>query len=82
MNIQTVAKNLRKTIADKEKMLAHMNEYRVYASTGQVMVHNATVEFLKINIDELKKILANVETCCEKAIKNISELKNERRRTM
>jgi hypothetical protein len=63
MNIQTVITNLRNTIAGKEKMLTHMNEYRVYASEGQVMAHNATVEFLKINIDELKRILQDLEVC-------------------
>lgn len=65
MNIQTVANNLRNTIASKEQMLAHMNENCGYASTGQVMAHNATVEFLKVNIDELKRILQDVEKCCE-----------------
>ena len=67
MNIHTVRDNLKNTIAGKEQMLAYMNEYRVYATEGQVMAHNATVEFLKINIDELKRILQDVETCCEKA---------------
>ena len=63
MNIQTVADNLRNTIAGKEKMLAHMNENCGYASTGQVMAHNATVKFLEVNIAELQRILTDVEQC-------------------
>jgi len=70
MNIQTVQANLRNTIAGKEKMLAHMNENCGYASTGQVMAHNATVEFLKVNIDELKRILTDVELCMNDAAAN------------
>jgi hypothetical protein len=67
MNLSTVANNLRATIAGKEQMLAHMNENCGYASTGQVMAHNATVEFLKINIDELKRVLRDVEQCAKQA---------------
>ena len=66
MNIQTVADNLRNTIAGKEKMLAHMNENCGYASTGQVMAHNATVKFLEVNIAELQRILTDVEQCIPK----------------
>jgi len=62
MNIQTVAENLRNTIAGKEMLLAYKNEHRVYATEIQVAAHNATVEFLKINIDELKRILQDVES--------------------
>ena len=63
MNIETLAQNLRNTISGKENMLAHMYENHIYESTGQVMAHNATVEFLKINIAELHSILQDVEQC-------------------
>ena len=69
MNIQTVAENLRNTIAGKEAHLAAIR--REMASVGrrddETIAMVATSEFLKINIDELKRILADVEQCCEKA---------------
>lgn len=66
MNIQTVANNLRATIAGKEKMLADMidrNEQGWFNSTSEIVSNRATIEFLKINIDELKRILKDVEQC-------------------
>ena len=68
MHIQTVADNLRNTIAGKEAMLASHTKYLQSAGTsgGQNMAIHATVEFLKINIDELKRILKDVEQCIEK----------------
>jgi hypothetical protein len=67
MNIHTVAANLRNTIAGKEKMLAATQENYRLSTMAEGMALTATIEFLKINIDELKKILADVEVCCEKA---------------
>ena len=73
MNIQTVAQNLRNTIAGKEQMLA---EHQCALATsylgptplaGTEMVFVATIKFLEINIDELRRILADVDICCEKA---------------
>ena len=65
MNIQTVANNLRNTIAGKEKMLT---EYRVkrYAKDVTNVEQIAaiyTTEFLEMNIEELNYILQNVEQC-------------------
>ena len=65
MNIQTLAENLRKTIAGKSLMLA---EYRVkkYASgvsTVEQIAAIYTTEFLEMNIEELKYILQEVEQC-------------------
>ena len=68
MNIQTVAQNLRNTIAGKEKMLA---EYTSRFSAGDIAQNAAmyaTVEFLAVNIDELKRILADVESCVAKDV--------------
>ena len=64
MNIQTVAANLRNTIAGKElyhagierKMLAEVHRPKLIAL-------KATKEFLEENIDELKRILQDVESC-------------------
>lgn len=67
MNLSTVTANLRNTIAGKEKMLEGMNPNNPYSneylSEGEVMARRATIEFLKINIAELRRILADVEAC-------------------
>ena len=65
MNLQTVANNLRNTIAGKEHMLDSHKRY--LRSTGTSGPENtaifATVQFLEVNIDELKRILQDVEVC-------------------
>ena len=55
MNIQTVAENLRNTIAGKEQMLASLNSRRV--------IDKAAIKYLEVNIDELKRILQDVQQC-------------------
>jgi len=71
MNIYRVRDNLKNTIAGKEQMLEGLYPHNPYAeefmSEGEVMAHRATIKFLKINITELKAILADVEVCCEQA---------------
>ncbi len=73
MNIQTVATNLRNTIAGKEKMLAQQQSALALSYLGPTppvgteMAFVATIKFLEINIDELRRILQDVEQCCEKA---------------
>jgi hypothetical protein len=62
MNIQTVATNLRNTIAGKEIQLAQWEAARSWKNADQQFV-NETVQYLKINIDELKRILQDVEQC-------------------
>ena len=65
MNIQTVAENLRKTIAGKE----HLLEQYSRALDGDKMLYEqkiavgAASEFVKINIAELKRILEDMEQC-------------------
>lgn len=67
MNIQTVAENLRKTIAGKEKYLSEVRDARCIADRMEDIALHALQELLKVNIDELKRILQDVEACCEKA---------------
>ena len=63
MNIQTVAQNLRNTIAGKVKHQVEL-EYALTLSTmAEGTALTATLEYLKINIDELKRILQDVEQC-------------------
>jgi hypothetical protein len=68
MNIQTVADNLRATIAGKEQMLAECKDAlaKGLTSNGVHIAVDTTREFLEINIDELKRILQDVEQCIEK----------------
>ncbi len=58
MNIYTVRENLRKTIAGKEALLAE------YENQSEKMV---IAGMLRLNIDELKRILQDVEQCCTQA---------------
>jgi hypothetical protein len=59
MNIQTVATNLRVTITGKEELLADLKGRRI---PPEVSIH-----YLEINIDELKRILEDVEQCIPKS---------------
>jgi len=64
MNIQTVADNLRNTIAGKEQLLTSVQE-KAKLKLGNIdaYVTGATIGFLEVNIDELKRILKDVEQC-------------------
>jgi cell fate (sporulation/competence/biofilm development) regulator YlbF (YheA/YmcA/DUF963 family) len=67
MNIQTVANNLRNTIAGKEKYLSEVYEQRK-VSNGDDIVSFVTAQMLEFNIDELKRILQDVEQCIEETV--------------
>lgn len=62
MNIQTVAENLRNTIASEEYMLQELQGMK-FNDIGKNLANGATIKFLEINIGELKRILADVEMC-------------------
>jgi hypothetical protein len=68
MNIYTVRDNLRNTIAGKEQHLKTLNGDLIAGDYVDRTVTKTTIEFLKINIDELKRILQDVEVCCEQAV--------------
>ena len=70
MNIYTVRDNLCNTIAGKEALLTTLK--------GRRIPPESTIEFLEINIDELKKILADVEVCCTQATEASWALNPER----
>lgn len=65
MNIQTVANNLRATIAGKEQMLEEYKAILKETFHGPVTraAYAGTAQMLEINIDELKRILQDVEKC-------------------
>jgi hypothetical protein len=60
MDIYTVRDNLRNTIAGKEAMLTEYSERKTPE-------HYAMCDMLEININELKRILQDVEQCAKKA---------------
>jgi hypothetical protein len=62
MNIQTVAENLRNTIAGKEKYLAGLCNYQGI-NEGAAMYNEGIRAMLELNIGELKRILHDVEQC-------------------
>ena len=68
MNIHTVAENLRNTIASKERYLQNVEETlnTTELETEAHITLYATRGFLKVNIDELKRILQDVEQCLPK----------------
>lgn len=71
MNIQTVAENLRATIAGKESLLTAKKKklvQRPVLSDDLWFATKATIEFLEINIDELQRILGDVESCVAKDV--------------
>jgi hypothetical protein len=57
MNIETVADNLRNTIAGKEELLAE------YESKNILLAG-----MLRVNIDELQRILQDVEQCIKETV--------------
>jgi hypothetical protein len=65
MNIQTVRDSLKNTIAGKEELLAVFTKPENYDwlpqpdKTGR----DAVNAFLKVNINELRRILEDVEQC-------------------
>jgi hypothetical protein len=65
MNLYTLRDNLKRTITNKELLLAR-TKHAIYNQTGEALVLNVTRDFLEINLDELKKILADVELCYKK----------------
>ena len=70
MNIQTVAQNLRNTIAGKENMLLAVQQERTFVGLrdGEDIALSTTAQFLKLNINELKRILQDVESCVAKDV--------------
>jgi hypothetical protein len=66
MNIHTVASNLRNTIAGKEALLEEYKKASLIAvrnDTPDRVTIAAMAGFLSTNIDELRRILQDVEQC-------------------
>lgn len=72
MNIYTVRDNLKNTIAGKQRHLEGLQEcirqLDALDDQGDTWFRaTIIVEFLTINLEELRAILKDVEVCCEKA---------------
>ena len=74
MSIQTVADNLRNTIAGKvillENMLLFVQQERTFVGLrdGEDIELRTTAELFELNISELKRILQDVEQCVAKDV--------------
>ena len=76
MNLQTVITNLKRTIAGKEEALALYESRRdIPRAPGDQMAIVATIEFLKISIGELNRILDDLVECSVQGI-NLSWQQN------
>ena len=65
MNVYQLRDDLQNTIKNKRELLVAMSDK---SSEDRV------AQFLKINIDELERILDDVEICCEQSTLNIIHL--------
>lgn len=63
MTIDEVTKSLRNTIAGKQAFLVEMQKQTLPFDQFDRVILTCTIEFLKVNIDELKLILKDVEEC-------------------
>ncbi len=72
VTIYHVRDNLKNTIAGKEELLAVFTKPENYDWLPQPdkTARDAVNAFLKVNIDELKRILKDVEQCIEKDVYN------------
>lgn len=70
MKIHEVQENLKNTIAGKEAYLARENENRQSEDAHVRMVAYTVTKMLEVNIEELKRILQDVD----KAVEQYNEL--------
>lgn len=77
MNIYTVRDNLIQTIEGKEYMLQELEGMR-FNEIGKQIANGATIKFLAVNIDELRRILQDVEVCCEQHTEMGWQINSER----
>lgn len=63
MNLATVIKNLDQTIAGKERYLADMVKQQYLLPHAEARALSISMEFVEINLKELKAIKADVEAC-------------------
>lgn len=65
-SIYQIRDNLKSTIAGKQEMLSQYRDAQKTTMGAEDAAIFAVMQFLKANLEELNKILADVEKCCEK----------------
>lgn len=70
MNVYQLRDNLKNTIKNKRELLV---------ATSVVSFDDLVVRFLKLNIDELERILDDVEMCCDEHSTRESWISNPER---
>lgn len=68
MDIYTIRDNLKKTIQGKERLLEERTNRQWFNSTSEVVANRATIEFLEVNLVELRAILKDVEAVVKPTI--------------
>ena len=63
MNIETVAENLRDIIAGKELLVAHYRKVATNQGNALDNINTAFAGFVQDNVDELRRVLKDVEQC-------------------
>jgi len=63
MTLEEVLANLDRTIEAKEKYLAKTQEEFKVANKDVRFALYATIEFVKVNLEELRNIRADLESC-------------------
>jgi hypothetical protein len=66
MNIYTLRDNLKSTIEGKQQYLEDYLEH----NDGMPAVKSMMIQVIEMNLEELRKILADVEVCCKQAIED------------
>lgn len=65
MTIDKIRENLQNTIKGKEDLVLKMYRERGKITGAERIAVDAAIEFIELNVLELKKILKDVEECCE-----------------
>ena len=68
MNLSTVITNLKNTVAGKENYLTQQQLVLELGKPHERIVAFTIVKMLEVNIDELNRILADVEQCVAKDV--------------
>lgn len=64
MNIETVISNLENTISGKDKLLTRLDNTKFeHGAVFAEAMNLSTIQFLRINIEELNRILDDLKLC-------------------
>lgn len=64
MTLEQIKNNLKQTIKNKTELMEQYERYiDIVGSDVEKLVYKTSAEFLRINLDELEKILNDIEEC-------------------